>query len=208
MSTPAPLCAAVEVALNRYLSLDAGALDGLRELQDRSLAFAFEPPGWWLVFDFIGTRVRVAPTPETPPDAVVSGAPSVFARLFQEQLSRGSALPRGLRVEGDPELLQRFQAILMAVGFDLAEVLEPWLGDIAAQRVASAAVDLFAWARQTFDSVSRQTADYLQYESGDLADRQSVDDFIDEVDRLRDRAARAHARVDRLERRRSERSGA
>ena len=36
MSTPAPLCAAVEVALNRYLSLDAGALDGLRELQDRS----------------------------------------------------------------------------------------------------------------------------------------------------------------------------
>lgn len=202
MSTPAPLCAAVEVALNRYLGLDARALEALRALHGRSLAFVFDPPGWQLVFEIIGDRVRVAAEPEAAPGAVVRGAPSVYARLFQEQLGRGSALPRGLRVEGDPELLQRFQALLMQVGFDPAEILEPWLGDVAAQRVAEAATGLFAWGRRAVDSLGRQTADYLQHETGDIADRDSVEGFIDAVDALRDRAARAAARVDRLERRR------
>lgn len=202
MSTPTALCGAVEVALNRYLALDAGALEELRTLHGRSLAVHVTPPDWWIVFDFIGERVRVAAELDTTPDATVQGAPGVFAELFREQLSRGNALPRGLRVEGDPELLQRFQALLMRVGFDLAEILEPWLGDIAAQRVAEAAGGAFQWARQAFDSVTRQAADYLQYETEDLADRPSVDAFIDAVDSVRDRAARLAARVERLERRR------
>lgn len=202
MSTPAALCGAIEVALNRYLALDAGALEDLRTLHGRSLAVRITPPDWWIVFDFIGDRVRVAAEVDTRPDATVQGAPGVFAELFREQLSRGSALPRGLRVEGDPELLQRFQALLMRVGFDLAEILEPYLGDIAAQRVAEMAGGVFSWARQAFDSVTRQAVDYLQYETEDLADRHSIDQFIAEVDTLRDRAARVAARVDRLERKR------
>ena len=202
MSTPAALCGAIEVALNRYLALDETALEALRELHGRALAVHVEPPGWWIVFDFIGERVRVAAEVESRPDATVQGTPGVFAALFREQLSRGNALPRGLRVEGDPELLQRFQALLLQVGFDLAEILEPYLGDIAAQRVADAAGGLFQWARQAFDSVTRQAVDYLQYETEDLADRQSVEQFISDVDALRDRAARVSARVERLERRR------
>lgn len=192
----------MEVAINRYLALDDAALDGLEALHGRSLAFRIDPPDWLLVIDIIGRRVRVAGTADTKPEALVSGAPSVFLRLFGEQLTRGNALPTGLRLEGDPELLQRFQGLLMQVGFDPAEILEPWFGDIAAQRLADTAAGVFGWMRGAFDSLSQQTADYLQYESRDLVDKHQVEAFIDEVDALRDRAARAAARVDRLERRR------
>lgn len=204
MTTPAPLCAAVEVALNRYLALDEAATAELEALRGRTLALHVEPPDWWLVLDFMGDRVRVAGAPEGTPEVAVHGAPRVYLRLFGEQLQRGAqAIPRGLRVEGDPELLQRFRDLVATIGFDLAEILEPYLGDVAAQRVADAAGTLLDWARHGVDALAQQGSAWLRFERGDVAGRDEVEEFIDATDALRDDAARLEARIARLERRRS-----
>jgi ubiquinone biosynthesis protein UbiJ len=201
VNAPEPLCGAIEVALNRYLGLDAAAGTDLAALHGRCLAITIEPPGWSFNFEFIGRGVRVSGLAEQTPDVRVTGAPGLFARLASEQIRGASQLPRGLRVEGDPELLLRFQSVLSRIGFDLAEMLEPWLGDIAAQRVADAARAFFSWGRKTLDTLTLDTAEYLREETGDLVHAEDANAFMDEVDSLRDGAERLAARVARLERR-------
>lgn len=201
--TPAPLCAALEVALNRLFALEDTALQQLKTLDGRTLALHVTPPDWWLVIEIVGDRVRVDGTLDGAPEVAVHGAPNIYLRLFSEQLRHGAqSIPRGLRVEGDPELLQRFRGLVMSVGFDLGEILEPWLGDVAAQRVADAASGFWDWARGALDALTRQGSDWLRYETGDLAGREEVDDFVEATEALRDDVARLEARIARMERRR------
>ena len=62
--TPAPAlaCAALEIALNRYLRLDDGALDACARLQGRSIAVAVEDLGWEWHIEPTSTGVRVTGT--------------------------------------------------------------------------------------------------------------------------------------------------
>lgn len=198
---PEPLCGALEVALNRYLALDPDSGEALARLDGRRLAVTLDPPDWTLHIEFMGGGVRVSGEAVLPPEVRVSGAPSLFARLAGGQMRGGGALPRGLRVEGDPELLLRFQALLADIGFDLAEILEPWLGDIAAQRVADTARGLFGWGRRALQTLGLDAVEYLREESGDLAHGDDVRAYMDAVDDVRDHAERLQARVARLERR-------
>lgn len=198
---PEPLCGVIEVAFNRYLALDPDSGEALRRLDGRRLAVTLDPPGWTMHFEFMAGGVRVAGEATQPPEVRVTGAPTLFARLAGARLRGAGSLPRGLRIDGDPELLLRFQALMSDIGFDLAEILEPWLGDVAAQRLADAARGLFAWGRRALDTLGLDTIEYLREESGDLAHGDDVRGYMDGVDDARDHAERLLARVSRLERR-------
>jgi ubiquinone biosynthesis accessory factor UbiJ len=200
--TPAPLAAALEVALNRYLRLEPEAEAAMAQLAGKRIAVQLTPLGWHLLFELLdhgGVRVGVD-EPEPAPDVTLIGSPV-------ELLARGAEMARGepfsakgLQVRGDAETLRRFAAALNLVGADIEEWLAPWLGDVMAHRAAGFMRAAFQWGRQTFNTLALNTSEYLQEETGDLPRRVDVEEWQDEVDLLRDAVDRFEARLQRIER--------
>lgn len=201
MSAPALLCAALEVALNRYLALDAEALQDCARLQGRTIALAAEMPSWRFCVQFMPSGVRVHSDAETPADVSVSGRATTLLRLAWQVGQGESGIPQGLQITGDTELLQRFNRTLARVGFDPEEALASVLGDAAAHRVSEGLKTLLGWGRRSASTLALDTAEYLREETGDLARAADVADWMDAVDRLREAVDRIDARLTRIQQR-------
>src|SRR5690606_30036228 len=81
MNAPPLLCAAVEVALNRYLALESSALAACADMQGRAIELRTEAPDWSFFVEFHAGGVRVAPDCERAADVRVSGRASTLMRL-------------------------------------------------------------------------------------------------------------------------------
>ncbi|SFF51278.1 ubiquinone biosynthesis protein UbiJ [Fontimonas thermophila] len=198
---PALLCAALEIALNRYLSLENTALAACAELSGRCIELRTYVPAWSFFIEFHGGGVRVGAEPVAPPDVRVSGALSNLLRLALATAQPGgeTEIPRGLQIDGDVELLQRFSRILAGVGFDAEELAARVLGDAAAHRAVGGLRVLLDWGRRGLDTLGLDVAEYLREETGDLARAADVEEWMQAVERLRDDVARFEARLRRLE---------
>lgn len=200
MSAPALLCAGLEVALNRYLALEPEVLDDCAALTGRSIALRLLGLGWTLVIEFHGGGVRVLQDSEHAADVTVSGPPTLLLRLAWKTASGAGGVPAGLDVDGDTELLARFNRMLAHVGFDPEELLAKFFGGTAAHRLNQGLQKFLGWGRRTADTLTLDTAEYLREETRDLARASDAAEWMDEVDALRERVDRFEARLEKLER--------
>ncbi len=198
MTAPALLCATLEVALNRYLGLEPAVLGECESLSGRAIELASTMPPWSLYIEFHRGGVRVLSERDAG-DVSVSGTPGQLLRLLGSVAQGRSGLPEGLRIDGDVELLRRFNRMLARVGFDPEEIASQWLGDAPAHRLLGTVRSVLGWGRRTADTLALDTAEYLREETRDLARGADVDEWMDDVDRLRDDVARFEARLQRLE---------
>jgi ubiquinone biosynthesis protein UbiJ len=205
--TPALACAALEIALNRYLRLEPAALAECARLEGRTIALAATDLGWHFVLEPIAAGVRVSDAAELKADVTVSAAtPRLLALALGSAAGKSrQGLPQGLSVDGDAELLDRFSRLLRSIGFDIEEPLARVLGDGAAHRVADALRGLFGWSRSAADRLTLDTAEYLREETGDLADSAGVEEWMQGADALRESVDRLEARLARLEKLRKDR---
>ena len=197
--TPSVLCATLEVALNRSLRQEPEVLEECARLEGRVIGLRLTGPDWDFFIEFMPTGVRVLPQFERAADVSVSGAPALVLRIGLRAAAGETGLPQGLRVEGDPELLLRFQRLLARAGFDPEELLEPLIGGPAAHRVVQGLGQFFGWGRKTAGTLALDTAEYLREETRDLARREDVEEWMNQVDTLRDGVERLEARLRRLE---------
>lgn len=199
MSAPTLTCAAMEVALNRYLALESEVLDECTKLSGRVIALHVQGLEWRYYIEFHGGGVRVMPALEQEPDVTVSGPVTLLLRLAWKTAAGEGGVPTGLHVEGDTELLEHFNDLLARVGFDPEEFMAKYLGDAAAHRVNQGLQKIFGWGRRTADTLALDTAEYLREETRTLARASDVNDWMDEVDTLRDAVDRFEAKLEKLE---------
>lgn len=201
MSAPALLCAAVEVALNRYLGLEADALEACAQMSGRTIELRTLAPDGSFFIEFHRGGVRVAPQGERAAEVVVSGRASTLMRLAWT-LAQGQGddgIPQGLQVDGDVELLHRFNRLLARVGFDPEELAARVVGDAAGHRLVGGLRSLLSWGRRSVGTLGLDTAEYLREETRDLAHAADVEAWLTDVERLRDDVARFEARLRRAE---------
>ena len=199
MKAPDLLLAALEIALNRYLGLEADAVAECAALSGRAIALHAIGPEWTFFIEFHAGGVRVLPTMPREADVAVSAAPLQLLRQGLKSAGGASSLPQGLKVEGDTALLTQFQKLLARVGFDPEELAAKYLGDAAAHRLVQGMEKIFGWGRKTAQTLALDTSEYLREETRDLARREDVEEWMDAIDRLRDDAARFEARLELLE---------
>ena len=198
MSTPSVLCAAAEIALNRYLRREPSVIQDCARLSGRCIEFAVPSATLALTIEFIVTGVRVMPEPPVPAHVRVSGTPSALIRSLGRAAEGGTHFP-GLTVEGDAELLSTFREMVTRVGFDPEEWLAPLLGGVAAHRLVGGLRKAFDWTRGNTRRMADHGAEYLREETYDLARARDVGEWMDEVDDARDALERLEARLRRLE---------
>lgn len=188
------LAAAVEYAVNTALAGSNSAQQDLKQLAGKVIELQIRE--WPLRLYFLPQpeKLSVAASHEGKPDISIR-APTVT--LLSAVLKRDNDNLRGIEVNGDAETAQQFSRLLKQADLDWEELLSRYVGDVAAHQIGNAVRDLMSWGRDAAGRLSRDLAEYLQYESRDLPPRHEVQDFLNGVDRLRDDAERLAARLQR-----------
>jgi ubiquinone biosynthesis protein UbiJ len=145
-----------------------------------------------------GGRVALSTRHDGDADASLSGTPIALLALAGPR-AEGALRGGGVRIEGDAEVAQKFRELLAQAQPDFEEELARVIGDVAARQVANFARGFLDWGRKAGSSLGTNVVEYLQEEGRDLPTRTETEDFLAEVDRLRDDAERLDARLARLE---------
>ena len=197
--TPALICAAVEVALNRTLRLEPEVLEDFAKLDGKLLALTVDGLEWDFFVECMPSGVRVLPSFERRADVHLHGGAIGYAQLARQFKSGDTHLPPGVSIDGDAELLHRFTRLLARIGFEPAELIAKFTGDGVAQRLVGGLQSLFGWSSQSAKTMTLNTAEYLREETYDLARKTDADEWGASVETLRDDVARLEARLKRLE---------
>ena len=127
-------------------------------------------------------------------DALCEIAPSLLPRLALHDEKAHTEI----RSEGDAELLKEIFFLSRNLRWDAAEDLSGITGDIAAERIVQAVQNAQQQLRGAAANLSQAAAEYLTEERPLLAKPQQVSAFMQQVDTLRDDAARLEQRIGRL----------
>ncbi|MBS0557611.1 MAG: SCP2 sterol-binding domain-containing protein [Proteobacteria bacterium] len=190
------LGALLEGALNRALALDPAA--NLAALEGRRIGIDLRGMNLALAIAVRDGKLRVGPHWETSPDLDVRAAP---ASLLAFALRRGddAPLPPGkVEISGDAQLARTLEKTARDFRPDFEEAFAKTFGDVFGVALARAVRGAFAHARGSAQALAQDTAEFLREESRDLVAPAEMEQFLDDVDALRERADRLEARVKRI----------
>jgi ubiquinone biosynthesis protein UbiJ len=185
----------LEAVLNRALSLDEPTRAQLGTLEGRRVGIELTGTPLALAIEVHEGRVRVGPHWQTAGNLNLRAAPG---SLLAFALRRGdeSLVPPGkVDISGDAELARRLEKLLRGFRPDIEEGFAKTFGDVIGVPLARALHAAFDWSRESAEALARDTADFLRDESRDLIAPAEMDQFLDDVDGLRDRVERLAARV-------------
>jgi ubiquinone biosynthesis protein UbiJ len=183
--------------LNRNVAGSRRAQELTRRLDGRALELEVTNTPLKIFMEARDGRIVLAERRDTPADARLAGTPLSLLTLAGPG-AEGRLRSGKVRIEGDAEIAQAFRELLEQTRPDFEEELSQIIGDVAARRVANLAREVLAFGRRAGDSLATSAAEYLQEEGRDVPARIEVEEFLREVDRLRDDVERLEARLTRL----------
>jgi ubiquinone biosynthesis protein UbiJ len=192
--------APLESVLNRNIAGSAAARRLCKQLDGKVLALHVTGLPLNVFFRSEGERMSIDTTNAGTPAASLSGSPLALLRLAgpaPESAIRGGSI----QIQGDAEVAQAFSELLKQAQPDLEEELSRVIGDVAAHQVGNTARAVLGFGRRAVDTLTQNVAEYLQEEGRDLPTRTEADEFVADVDKLRDDVARLEARLANLSKR-------
>ncbi|WP_275098815.1 ubiquinone biosynthesis accessory factor UbiJ [Sedimenticola hydrogenitrophicus] len=195
MSLPGVATAGLEQALNQYLKLDPAAAAEMARLHGKVLAFELAGLGQILYLIPTPSGVQVLARYEDEPDCTLRGAPLALARMGNPQTSSDQLFSGEVRISGDTELAHRFGKILGGMAIDWEAQLARYTGSLVAEDVAGVMRDLSGWGRRALGTLELDLRELLQKELRILPERTEVEQFLSDVDELRDGIERLEARL-------------
>ena len=191
--------AAAENAVNKALSLDPFTAKRLTALAGRVIAIHIDAPALDLYILPDEHGVMLMSRYEGRPDLKLSGDIGAFVRLAAQDRADKQGIPPGISIEGDANLASQLQAIIAGLDLDWEEQLSRLTGDTVAHQTGRLVRGAAAYVRETSGTLGMNLEEFLKEETRFLPQRFEVDEWVADVDRLRDDAARLEARVQRLE---------
>jgi len=194
--TPLPglLARMIDQAFNQAIALDPSAADKLKGLNGRTVRLELKGLGIDLFFSGNGERLTVQAESEDNADTTISGSPTaLLAMAVPDWRSPGS----GVRIEGDAGTAQTLEKLLRQLDPDWEALLVRYFGDIIGHQLWRSFNDAAQAGRSGLATASDQVAHFLREESGLLVTRPEVDQFVRQVDELREATDRLEARLRR-----------
>ncbi len=182
--------------LNHLLMQNNWASTQLRRFSGKTIALALPPLHTRLLILDHGEFASAAA--DAKMDATLSLPPSTaLCFMLDRQLDSAQ-----LRIEGDSELATEVGKVLQQLRWDYEEDLSRLIGDIPAHQMVSFGQRAAAEARRQAESLAGMFAEYWQEEQPLIAKRRHLEQFVRDVDTLRDDVERLAKRLEQLEQRR------
>ena len=193
----------LEQVLNRVIGLDPDAAARLAALHGRTIRIALRGTGMqWIFVPGRDGRLRVVGSLEGQPDCTLAGSPLDLLRASAKAAGAQQLFAGHVQIEGDTELARRFSEVLADLDIDWEEQLSRFTGDIVAHEIGRSVRAASGEGARIRRSSEQILSEYLTEEARLLPHRFEVEDFIADVDTLRDDAERLAARIALLEQRR------
>jgi len=201
---PNPVLAAfarvLESVLDRALDLDPETRAALRPLDGRAVTVDFAKTPFAMRIVVEGDRLAIGPAFAGASALKLSATPAALIGFALARGREGAIVPGTVEVAGDADLARRLEKIATRFSPDIDEAFARLFGEVAGFQIARALRSGLAAVRTSSRAFARDAADYLSEESRDLVAKPEVENFLDDVDALRERADRLDARVRRLAR--------
>ncbi|PLX60773.1 ubiquinone biosynthesis accessory factor UbiJ [Sedimenticola selenatireducens] len=199
MSLSGVATAGLEQALNQYLNLDPAASAKMARLHGKVIAFELAGLGQTLYLIPGPSGVQIFSRCEDEPDCTLRGTPLALARMGNQKASSDQLFSGAVKISGDTELAHQFGKILGGMSIDWEAQLAHYTGSLVAGDVAGVFRNMSDRGRRALDSLELDLQELLQKELKILPERSEVEQFLDDVDELRDGIERLEARLALLE---------
>jgi ubiquinone biosynthesis protein UbiJ len=189
--------ASAEAVFNRNIAVSTKAAALAKRLEGTSLQV--EVDGITRVrASALGGRLALLAGDDSPADAVISGSAPALMQMLR---GGASSAEMRLQIRGDAEIANLYRELIASARPDLEEELSRWVGDMPARHLSLLAKSVRTWARRARRTAGENIAEYLQEEGRDLVAKTEVEEFLRDVDALRDGVDRLEARLKAIERR-------
>jgi ubiquinone biosynthesis accessory factor UbiJ len=200
--TPNPLLSLLgrllQSALNRALALDPETRGQLKRLDGRALSVTFTNTPLALRLAVSGETLEVGPAFGGDSALRVATTPGSLIAMALRRGDDAALAPGKVEIAGDAELARRLEKIASGYRPDFEEAFTRVFGDVLGVKIAQGFAGALRFARERGEALLRDGADYLREESRDLIAPGEMDEFLDDVDALRERGERLEARIARL----------
>lgn len=180
--------ATLEQILNKLLQLDPEIGRLFAPLDSKTIAITLEGLNLTIYCYFSDDKICLMRDCYTAPDAKISGTP--IALLAAKQDTQAAAAQGKITIDGDDETIQAFHRLIQELQIDWEEVLSKVLGDTMATTLSRFARKLKQTGNGSAKAFAMNVSEYLQYEINILPPKQEIDDFCNDVDKLRNDAER------------------
>ncbi len=192
------ILATLEATLNRNIAASSAARTLCARLKGKSMRVHLTglPLQFTLLADAMGIQIKA--NSDVKADAILTGTPLSLLSLANQD-STAPIQDRAVRIEGNAEVAHAFSQLLKTAKPDFEEELSRIVGDVAAHKLGNVARGLRNFGKRAVDTALQNIGEYLQEEGRDVPNKTEAEEFIRNVDTLRDDAARFEARLLRLE---------
>lgn len=190
----------LQEALNRLLRLDTASVEKLRGLEGRRIEAVLQSPDIALAIDVRDGRLLVGPVDAgREPDI---GFRTKLSGLLQSlpMFAQGKPAIGAMRISGDVELARLLQNLVKEFDPDWQQPFVAAFGPILGPQAAKLLGSAFRQARTVAGNLAQSGAEYVTEEARIVVGKAELDDFLNQVDDVRQRGDRLQARVDRLKR--------
>jgi ubiquinone biosynthesis protein UbiJ len=192
----------LQAMIDRAIEGSPRARKLLAELDGRRLQVTARHTPWQLNLHALNGRLLLSRDAASGADVQLSGTPLSLLSLLREEPA--VVIRRGdVTLTGDAEAGQRFQELTQLLRPDLEAGLARIIGDIPAYGVGSLLRKALAWGRSSATTQADNIGEYLAHERQVLVPRAEGQQFLEDVDALRESTDRLEARITQLEHSRS-----
>lgn len=131
---------------------------------------------------------------DTPPDATIVLTPGLLARL----LVKDEAAFDLIKTSGDAALAKAAIEVGKNLRWDVAQDLSKVIGDIPAHRAVQAGENIIHWHTDNIYKLAQALSEYLTEEQPMLANKVYINEFVREVNSLRDDVEQLEQRLQKL----------
>lgn len=200
MSTRELVLSGIEQSINSLLKMDPAARSRLA--RDHGRVIALNLRGLELTLYFVPGHdglLQLLGIMEGEPDCTLSGSPLDLIRSGDKETGAGQLFAGHVSITGDTGLAHNFGATLANLDIDWEEQLSRFTGDIVAHQLGRGTRGLASYLAQSKQTLESNLGEYLTEEARLLPHPFEVEEFLNEVDRLKDDTERLLARLARLQ---------
>ena len=182
----------------RLLQTDPTTLKRLAELEGKVISLDFSGTDIHIFMFPSADGIRLADDWDGEVDVHMTGKPFDLIKMGASGKAPVTPGKVNVRIEGDLHVGQQFKKILDDMQIDWEELLSQYIGDIAAHHGSNLIRSIGSHVRQAVISTAQNASEYVRYEARMIPADWRVEEFIDDVDKLREDVDRISIRIDRL----------